>query len=167
MAWTPTFKVLRPAKIANNLLAYIATNQADALSWATGGTALRPIQEFSDSTANRTSPVYPSIARASNEGADDDTEDYLPAAFSLIFEVMIQNADPSTAVTEAENYEAAIKSMIRNCPDATVMANTGIANVVLESIETSFDEIKTNEMQNDFLQVFQLRLTYTMFGEAR
>lgn len=167
MTWTPQFKVLNARAIPDNLLAYIATNQADALLWA-NGTALRPIQQFSNSVANRAVPVYPAISFANDSDAEDYTQDFLPGVYSVVFEVMIQNSDPNTAVSEARSYAKAIKSMIRNCPNSTLTANTGAnANsAVLESIETEFAEIKTNEMQNDFMQSFQLRAIFTLTAEA-
>ena len=149
--------------IADNLLAYIAANQVDAILWA-AGSALRPIQNFSNSVAARTTPVYPAIMFASDQDAQDYTEDELGIAYQLTFEVMIQNADPNNAVTEARSYEAAIKSMIRNCPPSTASANTGAitAATVLQTIESQFDEIKSNDTQTDFLQTFQMRMVYTL-----
>jgi hypothetical protein len=85
----------------------------------------------------------------------------------VIFEVMVQNADPNQAVAESRVYAAAIVSMIRNCPSGTVLSNTGaIANTeILESIECNFDEIKTNDTQNDFLQRFQIRVIYQLAAQ--
>lgn len=167
MAWTPTYKVLDTRRIADNLLAYIDASQAEAFPWANGGQPLRLIQEFSDSVANRTSPVYPSIAFVSDDDAEDHTEDHLPAAYRCTFEVMVQSSTPTTAVSEAKKYAVALKSIIRNIPDATLTASTGVTVAVLEQLETGFEEIKTNEMQNDFLQVFQIRPSYTLTAAAR
>jgi hypothetical protein len=167
MPWTPTYKIIKSRIIAANLLSYFATNQVDAILWA-AGSALRPFQTISNSVANRTTPLYPAIGFVEDADAQGYTDDLIPAAYSVQFEVLVQNSDPSNAVIEARSYEAAIKSMIRNCPPATVAANSGadVNATVLESIETQFDEIKSNKMQNDFLQSFQIRAIYRLSTSA-
>lgn len=166
MAWTPTLAVIKTRGVAANLLAYITdgTRQTDAYTWA-GDAALRTIKTVSNSVASRTTPFYPAIAFSDDNDAQDFTNDIINAAYSCIFEVSIQNADPDAAVVQARKYAAAIASMIVNCPKATLTANTGAVDASLNTIETGFEPIKTNEMQNDFLQVFQIRVTFTLYAE--
>lgn len=167
MTWTPTLAILTPRAIPVNLLTYVtdATRQADALTWAGDG-SLKLIKKFSNSVANRTVPVFPSIAFSDDNDAQQLSEDVINAAYSFTFEVSIQNADPDTAVTNARVYDKALRSMIVNCPAATMAASTGgtVAAATILTIETGFEPIKTNEKQNDFLQQFQIRVTVLLSG---
>jgi len=163
MAWTPTVNILRSRAIAENLLAYISANQADAILWA-NGTPIRAIAQFSDSVANRTNPVYPSIAIESTEDAQVFGEDIHDGAFIVTFEVLVESASPTTAVSEAKVYDTAIKSMIANIPAATIATGTGaiIGTIVLQSTESGFDDIKSNDMENDFCQPLKIKASFTL-----
>ena len=167
MAWTPANKTIDAQVIADNLLAYFAANQVEALAWASGST-LKPFKNFSATVANRSVPVYPAIAFSDDNDAVDYAADNLQAAYSVTFEVMIQNADPSTAIQQARLYLKAIVSMIRNIPHATLSANSGAVDnaTTLQTIETGFEPIKSNETQTDFLQMFQVRATFALMASA-
>jgi hypothetical protein len=164
MTYTPARVVVTPRAIPDNILAWAidATRQADALTWAGNGN-LKLIKEYSKSVANRLQPVYPSVAFAQDDDAQDLSQTALTAAYSATFEFSVQNAVPDTAVTNARVYARAFMSLFANCPDATLLANTGARSVALHTMETSFDPIKTNEQQNDFLQQFQVRVTYALW----
>lgn len=166
MTWTPAFNTIKTRAVADNLLAFIAANQADAILWATSGSALKPIKQFSNSVMSRTVPVFPSIAFASDQDAQDYTEDVIESAYSVVFEIVIENANPDTAVTQARSYAAAIVSMIRNCPPATLAENTGaVVNAAhIQTVEVQFDEIKTNDTQTDFFQTFQIRAVCSLIA---
>lgn len=166
MVWSPSFAVINARAIPDNLFAYFATNQADALTWA-GDSSLKPIRKFSASVANRAVPAYPSMAFSDDNDAVDYSGTVLQGAYSLTLEFSIQNQDPDTAVTQARKYAAAFVSMIRNCPQATYASGTGAVadQSVIDSIECGFDPIRSNEKQNDFLQVFQIRVTYILQAE--
>lgn len=156
--------VITPRAVPVNLLTYVtdSTRQTDALTWA-GDSSLKLIKKFSNSVANRAIPVFPSIAFSDDNDIQEFGEDVIQAAYSFTFEVSIQNADPDTAVTNARVYDKALRSMIRNCPDATIISGTGaLPGASLITIETGFEPIKTNEKQNDFLQQFQIRVTYVL-----
>lgn len=159
MTWTPTFAVIKTRAVADNLLGYFtdATRQADAYSWAGDG-ALKVIKTIANSVASRTTPFYPSVAFSDDSDAQDFGDDIITAAYACMFEVSIQNANPDTAVMDARKYAAAIASMVRNCPVATLITNTGADHATVEKIEVGFEPIKTNEAQNSFLQVFQVRV---------
>lgn len=169
MVWAPANKTIYSRAVASNLLAYFAdaTRQADAIAWA-HGSALRPFQNISNSIANRAVPVYPSIAFADDDEAQDPTGDILLSAYSVTFELLIQNSDPGIAVTEARSYAKAVVSMILNCPLSTLAASTG-ANVNAtsqEGFETAFEEIKTNDIQNDFLQTVKIKAAFVLRASA-
>ncbi len=168
MPWTPSLSIVLSRAIATNLLTYFAANQVDALTWA-GGVNLKPIAKFADSTADRTAPVYPAISFLSDNDAVAYGDDLLSAGYNVVFELMIQNPNPNTAITDARIYAKAFVSMIVNCPATSLEVNTGATprSVVLQSVDTGFDPIKTNDNQTDFMQQFQVRATYTLFAENR
>lgn len=169
MTWTPTLAIITPRAVPVNLLTYVtdSTRQTDALTWA-GDSSLKLIKTFSNSVANRAIPVFPSIAFSDDNDIEEFGEDTVTAAYAFTFEVSIQNADPDTAVTNARVYDKALRSMIVNCPSATLGTNTGCVSgtAAVQTIETGFEPIKTNEKQNDFLQQFQIRVTVTMVAPA-
>lgn len=168
MAWEPTYSVINARAIADNLLAYFETNQAAALTWAGGG-SLKPFKKFSNSVGDRLKPVFPSIAFSDDNDAVDYTLDLPEGAYSLTFQLSIQNADPDTATTQARVYALAVLSMIRNCPPDTLAANTHTfeRGNVLESMECGFDPIMAHEnRQNDFLQVLQIRTVFKLQAEG-
>ena len=173
MVYTPTRNLLTPRVIPENLLTYCldATRQRDALDWALGSSSAatyKLIKKFSNSVANRTTPVFPSIAFSDDEDSQDVSEDTIPGVYIVMFEISIQNASPDTAVTQARVYQKAFSSMMLNCPAATLGANTGgtAAATLVQLIQHNFEQIKTNEKQNDFLQQFQIRLTISLSGSA-
>ena len=172
MAWTPTYRILTPWAIPSNLLTYItdATRQADALTWA-GGSSLKAIKTFSNSTASRAIPVYPAIAFSDDNAMQEYDDDLVTCGYQCLFEVSIQNAVADTAVTQARYYAAAITSMIRDCPLATLAANTRAivdATKVLVG-EAGFKPIQAGNgglATNDFLQAFDIRVTVSLIGSA-
>lgn len=166
MAWTPANSVINARAIAENLLTYFEANQVDALSWANGGTGLLPFQRFENSVGNRNSPLFPAILFSDDNDAVDYAQTAPIGAYSVLFLVLIENQDANTAVTQARKYAVAIASMIRNCPPSTYAAGTG-ANAnssTIQSMEIGFDDIKANDEQNDFLQQFEIRITYQLHG---
>lgn len=166
MPYANTHNVLNLRAIADNLLAYIAANQAAAFT-ALGFSSLKLIKDFQDSVANRAVPVFPAIAFSDDNDAQDFSGDGLiRAGYSCTFEVMVQNADPNVAVADARKYARAIASLVRNIDDDSLLADTGANVATLQSLETGFDPIRANEMQNDFLLMFQVRATYTVSGPA-
>jgi len=168
MAWVPAHAIINARAIAANLLTYFETNQADALAWANGGTGLKSFQRIENSIGNLNEPFYPAIMFNQDNDVADYTDELVAGAYTVTFELMVTNSDPNTAVTQARVYEAAVKSMIRNCPQSTYTANTGAlaSGAVLNTLEAGFDPIKSNETRNDFMQQFQIRATFTLTASA-
>ena len=166
MAWEPKQSILISRAIATNLLTYFAANQVEALAWANANAVpvLKPIAKISESVANRANPVFPAIAFSDDNDAVAYGDDILKAGYSVTFELMVQNKNADAATTQARIYLAAFVSMIVNCPRDSLELNTGAVSgsAVLQTIETGFDPIQTNEMQNDFMQQFQIRAIYTL-----
>lgn len=164
MAWTPTNKVINARVIAANILAFIAANQTEALTWANGSTGLLDFQEIEDSVANRDSPLFPSLALQDDNDAADYTGDMIDAVYSATFEIMIENSSPAAAVTQARVYATALSSLLANMDNNDLTSGMTGITAVLQTIETGFEEIKANDMQNSFLQVFQIRPTFSVVG---
>ncbi len=162
MPWTPTKAIIKPRALAQNVISYIQTNQADAILWANSNTALRSIKKFGDTVANRLLPVYPSMYMTDDNSASDYTNDVLTGAYSVQFEVNVQSTTPDEAKRQADVYAAAIESMLNNQPNSSRVTNTGALIAQLQLVEIGFLEIKANETQNDFLQTFQVRATYSL-----
>lgn len=165
MAWTPTYNILTPRAIPSNLATYCldATRQGEALTWAGDGT-LKLVKTLQNSIAEPTKPVYPAISFSSDDDAEEFGDEMIEGAYVCTFEFWIQHAAAGTAVTNARVYDKAFRSMIANCPTATLITGTGATTAKLLGLETSFEVIKTNEMRNDFLQVFQIRCSYVLFA---
>jgi hypothetical protein len=167
MAWEPTHEVLNCSAMVDNLMAYFNTNQAEALAWANGGTALLLFKSIADALADPNKPIFPALQFAEDNDATDHSGDgLLQGAYSVMFEGMVRNETAALAIAQGRKYRLAVASMLRNIPDASLIANTGATQVILQSIETGYDPIKTNDTQNDFLQVFQVRATYLVVGAA-
>lgn len=169
MAWTPANTVINARAVAENLLTYIEANQVEALAWAHGAAGLKPLARFENTAADPNNPVYPAIQFVSDNEAMDYGGEYPRGAYSLTFEVLVVNATPGTALLNARSYDRAVKSMVRNCPNATWAANTGARShgSWLETVESGFDPIQKHETQMMFLQQFQIRATYFLEGAAQ
>lgn len=167
MTWTPQKAVITARAIPENLLTYItdATRCRDALDWALGSSSAatyKLLQKYTTSVLARSTPVFPSIAFQDDTDAQDLSGDVIQGAYSLTFEVSVQNTSPDNALTQARVYEKAITSMMVNCPVATLIAGAAAITATYEALEVGFLTIKTNEKQNDFLQQFHVRATISI-----
>ncbi len=168
MAWTPTKAIITPRAIPENLLTYVtdSTRQTDALTWA-GDSSLKLLKKYNSHVFANTTPVFPAIAFNDDNDAQDVSEDVIDGAYSFVFEVSIQTSTPDTAISQARTYDKAIRSMIVNCPAATIGANTGYSSISILTIETGFERLKAHESQaNNFLQQFQIRVTMLITAGA-
>lgn len=154
-----TFAVLTARAIPLNILAYIQSDQDSYLE-----TGLKAIKNVSQTVANRSVPYYPSIAFSDDNDAKDYSGDVIQAAYSATFEISVTSNDPDDAVTQARKYAAGVESMILNCP--TLTTNTGATSASIQTLESGFDPIKTNDQQSEFLQVFQIRATWLLTAGA-
>lgn len=164
MPWNPSKAIITARAIPENLLTWLidADRQEAALTWA-DGPGLKLVKTFQNSLAEPDKPVYPAIAYSDDNGATDYKEDLLGGAYSVTFQVSIQNRDADEAVIQARKYAEAFESLIVNCPEATLLAGTGATDIILDSIEQGFERIKAHvERKNDFLQQFQIRVTYVL-----
>lgn len=169
MTWTPQRQVIIARAIPENLLTYItdASRCRDALDWALGSSttgSYKLLKKYTTSVLARTTTVYPCIAFSDDQDGQPLDEDLIEDVYRVLFEISVQDTSPDTALTQARVYCKAVQSMIVNCPSSTLVANTGATagSGKVQSLEVGFLPIKTNEMQNDFLQQFQVRAGITL-----
>jgi hypothetical protein len=61
----------------------------------------------------------------------------------------------------AKKYAFALESLLRNIPKTDLQSgNSQIQQIVFNALQTEFDELKTNDAQNAFMQMFQTKATY-------
>ena len=161
-----TFNVLTLRAIPQNLLAYIATASVQEAAYEHfGESGLKLIKTVSQTVGNRAVPVYPAISFVEDDAAKDYQGDILQAVYSATFEVRIQNSDPDEAMRQAAIYDGAVEWMIANCP--TIKDGTGAISINLdEPVVDAFEDLKSNDNQNDFLQVFKKKFTWVIKAGA-
>ncbi len=170
MAWMPEHAVINSRAIADNLLAWFELKQVEALAWAGDG-SLKPFQTIANSMANPDMPLYPAINFNDDNDEVDYTNEITVGAYRVVFELTVQNSNASAAIVNARKYAIAIASMIRNCPPATLCANTGAVPslTVLNTMTIGFDFIKAGKdgtARNDFGQIFRVAVTYTLHADG-
>lgn len=172
MVWTPTKVTLNPRVIPENLLTYCtdATRQAEALTWASG-TGLRLIKTVAALNANKSLPPYPSVEFSDDNDEQAYGDDLIPCVYSLTLNFGVQATTAAVALANARKYDAAFRSMIVNCPAATLGASTGgtVATAQVENIQTGFLVIKAGNQgkaTSDFLQEFQIKVMVSIYGPA-
>lgn len=162
--WEPTLAVLSSRAIPENLIGFI-TNEAwqeAVLTWA-GGSGLKLLQTRAQRRKHPDKPAFPVIYFSDDNDAKQYDSEVVPGAYSLVLEVVIQNADPDEATRQARIYAKAIESMILNIPKATLLDGTGAFAATLDTIETGFDRMKENkDRKNDFYQIFQVRAVWQL-----
>ncbi len=168
--WTPQTKAVDASRLEANIIAFIRANQADALLWANGGGAAGTIKPFNflvDNLANPSVPGLPVLMVTGKEKRTDRSSDLDRSQFDVQFEgiVLGKNADALTALTE--KYAAALESMLVNIPTDTMLAGTS-GQIIDNEPDTaiSYGEIGLNEQESALLQVFTLRVSYTMYSSG-
>ncbi len=172
MAWSPSYAVITPRAIADNILTYWtdATRQADALTWA-DGTGLRLIKTVSQIKANTAFTPYPSVEFADDSDLQEFGNDIIECEYEVAFRFGIQGTSAATALANARKYSAAFTSMLVNCPPATLATNSGATpgTVTVQRVATGYDVIKAGnegKATADFLQEFEIRASITMNGSS-
>ena len=166
MSWTPRNKIIDTRFIGRNILQFVKDNDEDALNWANGGTNLKEFQQFSESIANRSKPIFPSVAIVADSNATNFDSDLLASGYEITLEVMVHGAVAADVPLLARRYKHALESLLRNIPSGTLLTGTStVLDSRVSSIETQFDELKTNDMQNSFLQMFQTKVVYMFYTQ--
>lgn len=170
MGWTPTVKVLDLRHIANNLLAYIEANQADALEWAYEAPATATgFLKFYKSAKGRLSTIFPCLMIL-EKGVANDLEDAITGVLTIKFEAVIAGADADTLADDAVKYGMALESMLANIPKATLgtaddespLINPMTGGLIL--LETEYDE--SSSLNGTFFQVFQTKASYQLIARG-
>jgi hypothetical protein len=163
--WEPGLKIIDTRFVGRNILVFVAANQADALNWANDGDDLKPFKQITESVANRSAPMFPSLAIQSEGSATDFSGDVNISPFEISFEAVIEGS-PDTLPLLSRRYKHALESMLLNIPKADLLADSSISHFTVDSIESDMPEIKANEMQNKFYQEFTTKVTYIFYGSA-
>jgi hypothetical protein len=175
MPWTPSLYIIRPRVIADNILSYCtdATRQRDALNWALGSTSTqRLIATVPTINITKTLPRYPSVEFSDDNDQQVFGEDILQCLYTVQFNFAVQAATAATALSNARLYDAAWRSMMVNCPSATLSANSGATagTAQILGIETGFLVIQAGNQGKataDFLQRFEIKVEISMTGAAK
>lgn len=164
MPWTPEFKVIDQRPLATNLLAFIETNQTDALAWANGGPGLADFAKFYTNASGRLQTQFPCLMVLS-QGIGTDLEDQLASAFQIVLEGAISGPDPDVLVDNTKRYAMAVESMVLNMTSDEFTENTNqYHKAIVTEMETRHDIV--TRITSGFLQVFQVRLTFNIFASG-
>jgi hypothetical protein len=167
MVWSPQFTVLDATTIADNLLAYILANQAAALTWA-GGTTLKELRPASVKITDPDAPMLPSISiEGDSERPEDDGGSTITTIYTATFEIWVENADPDAVRADAKKYLRALKTMMQDCPNATVIANTD-AGVIEDRLRpiVEMPPMRSTENETHFFQSFQITAGFRLIAGA-
>jgi hypothetical protein len=168
MVWSPQFTVLDATTIADNLLAYILANQAAALTWA-GGTTLKELRPASVKITDPDAPMLPSISiESESERPEDSGGDVITTIYTATFEIWVESADPDTVTATAKIYKRALASMMQECPNATLMADTdgvGIEHRLRPIVE--MPAMRTTDNEGHFFQSFQIAAGFKVIAAEK
>ena len=170
MAWTPQKNVVDLTKIVDNLLAYIEQNDDAALLWANDNAeALPEFAKLYSNASGRLGTIFPSIMvlTQADEGEESEWQggDVLLTGLQLTFEVTLTGSKADELVLTTKKYERALKSMLVNCPPATLYADSSIVDAFMKQIGTKFDILRGQKTANSYLQIFQTTVLYALVTE--
>lgn len=165
MAWLPTNKIVDTRFIGKNIVDYVKLKDAEALEWANGGEPLKEFKLFSDIIENRDKPVFPLLAvTGESEGADLES-DLNMTVYEITFEAIIYSANVADLPAMVKKYAAALKSILSNIPGDVLSDGVEQPIVIKEhSVNTEYDDIRPNEAQNGFMQLFQTKAIYRLYA---
>jgi hypothetical protein len=167
MPWTPRKQVIDLTPIADNLLGYIGTNDADSLEWANEGPGLDQFAKLYTNASGRLQTQFPSLMVLSQEMETDLAGEVLVSGVQLTLEATITGPDADTLVADTKKYARAVESMLANIPSATLTANCSPAHQAnLVEIETRLDILRGQANPSAFLQIFQTRCVYRLTAPA-
>ncbi len=172
MAWTPAIQVADLTKIADNILSYIETNDADALFWANDSVALPEFAKLYSNASGRLATLFPQLIvldqeHLTEEGTTDEGDVLvIPVALTLEVAITGSNADVLTLTTK--KYAKALESMLANITSAE-LTNGMATNTFAEctSLQTAFDVIQGyQKAASSWMQIFQTRVTYKLISQV-
>lgn len=166
MAWTPGTNVIDLSQLADNLLAYIDTNQDDVLAWMNAG-GLDRFARFYTNASGRLQTIFPSLMVLNQTCETDISGDILIAGWEGTLEATIGGANPDELVADTKLYAKGIESILANIPSAELTANSEpVMTATLFEIETRLDILRGQAKPTGFLQIFQTRFVYKLTAPA-
>lgn len=168
MAWNPEINTLDESPVIDNLLAFILANQTEALAWANGGAGLEDFKELYSSANGRLGSRFPHLMIV-NAASAENNQETTANVFQILIEGALTGPNADAVTTKEYLYAKAVKSMLANVPVATLFATAEIVPTgFFSGIEVSYDTIGSaaGGGRQAFLQVFQIRATYTLFIEG-
>lgn len=172
MAWVPQKQVIDLTLIVSNLLSYIGTNDADALAWSNGGTALAQFAGLYPNATGRLSTLFPQIIVLDQEHLSEESEteegDVLVVKLALTLEIALTGPNADTLVLTTKKYAMALESMLANIPAATLTAGSLVqTHASLTRLQTAFDQVQgAAKNASSWLQIFQTRVEYQLITPA-
>jgi hypothetical protein len=165
MVWAPRANVIDLTQIADNLLAYIADNQTDALIWANGGTGLDDFAKFYTNAVGRLQTQFPSLMILTQRAEPDLSGEILLSRLEVTLEGTIAGNETDTLVRDAKIYAKAVESMIMNIPPETLTANSDpeMHAAFIEQLSV-LDILRPHS--SGFMQIFQTQCVYRLTADA-
>jgi hypothetical protein len=82
-------------------------------------------------------------------------------------EIWVENADPDAVRADAKKYLRALKTMMQDCPNATVIANTD-AGVIEDRLRpiVEMPPMRSTENETHFFQSFQITAGFRLIAGA-
>lgn len=167
MAWTPKINVIDARKLDANILAFIEANQVEAMIWANGGIVLKVFQQLSNSIANRSKPIYPSLAIFSESTATQFDGDILRCVYQLRIESVIYSNVAAEAAGLSKIYGHALESMLGNVTGAVLTGGAASMTASLERLDTNYTDLKWTKGTSNFYREIETRATYSIQGQAQ
>lgn len=166
MTWAPTKKIADTRFLGQNVLNFVVANQGDALVWANGA-SLKPMKPLPDALADITKPIFPLLTIVSENDGTEFSGDILQSIYQITFLVEIEGKIAAAVPPIAEKYKHALESMLLNIDKTSLFSGvSGLSTFAVVSIETEFQALQKNKMQNQFFQIFQTKVVYLLTGEA-
>lgn len=124
MPWAPRYATSFGELLIKNLLEYIRTNDADALTWANGGAGLVPFAAIYNSTIGLEQESFPHLGVVSSrvQLSEDVDESGVDELHQIALMVEVEDANATTATINFFRYMRAVDSMCRTIPQSTLMA---------------------------------------------
>lgn len=167
MAWTPAQSVNDVSVIADNLLTFIDTNQADAMAWA--GIQSQRFAKLYPNAAGRLASIFPNLMIIRQRQANDFTGEILLSAVEITLEGAATSGDADELTITSKQMAMAVESMVLNMQPADLMLNSvtnGFARVI--ELETEFDILRGagGRGATNFLQLWQTRIVWQIYTQG-
>lgn len=159
--WTPTLDT-RP--LAVNLLAFIRANSAAAATWANGGAALEGFKKVWNSAEGRFHKYFPDVMVLSESVNVREAAQGMEVDFELLFEIEVVDKTADLVTERAKKYATALESMLINIPADVLLADTGLALMML--VEVGHDLGQQGKLNSQHFRAPRVRVRWRFFSEV-